>query len=106
MKLEALIIARAIEEQQEMQSKNKAAMTTKERDYVTRIKEQPCVICDHPGPSEAHEIRQGHWWTSLPLCPDCHRGSHNGIHGRQSMWKLKKLDELAALNLTIERMMG
>jgi len=87
-----------------MQSKNKAAMTTKERAYVTRIKEQPCVICDHPGPSEAHEIRQGHWWTSLPLCPDCHRGNHNGIHGRQSIWKLKKLDELAALNLTIERM--
>lgn len=89
-----------------MWSKNKKAMNQREREYVERIKEQPCIICDHPGPSEAHEIKQGQWFTSLPLCPDCHRGSHNGIHGRKSMWKLKKLDEIDALNLTIERMVN
>jgi hypothetical protein len=41
----------------------------------------------------------------MPLCADCHRGSMNGIHGQQRMWKIKKLDELSALNLTIQKLM-
>jgi hypothetical protein len=41
----------------------------------------------------------------MPLCADCHRGSMNGIHGQQRMWKIKKLDELSALNLTIKKLM-
>lgn len=81
-------------------------MTKVEREYVSRIKEQPCVICDHPGPSEAHEIKQGQWFTSLPLCPDCHRGGFNGIHGQARIWNVKKLDELAVLNSTIERLIS
>lgn len=89
-----------------MQSKNKPSMTKVEREYVSRIKEQPCVICDHPGPSEAHEIKQGQWFTSLPLCPDCHRGGFNGIHGQARIWNVKKLDELAVLNSTIERLIS
>jgi hypothetical protein len=38
----------------------------------------------------------------LPLCKDCHQGAHNGIHGRQAIWKVKKLDELSALNQVVE----
>ena len=61
-----------------------------------------CVVCEAAGPSECHEINQGQWFTSMPLCPDCHRGSLNGIHGQRRMWSVKKMDELAALNKTIE----
>jgi hypothetical protein len=85
-----------------MQSKNKNAPTVSERRHIARIKEMNCVICDAAGPSECHEINQGQWYTSMPLCPDCHRGSLNGIHGQKRMWSVQKMDELSALNKTIE----
>lgn len=85
-----------------MQSKNKKAPTVSERRHIARIKEMNCVICDAAGPSECHEINQGQWYTSMPLCPDCHRGSINGIHGQKRMWSVQKMDELSALNKTIE----
>lgn len=61
------------------------------------------MVCNASGPSECHEIEQGHWFTSMPLCADCHRGSINGIHGQKRMWIVQKLDELSALNKTLER---
>ena len=84
-----------------MQSKNKSAPTVAEREHIERIKMMACVVCGLPGPSECHELEQGQWFTSLPLCPDCHRGSHNGIHGQKRMWKTMKLNELSALNKVI-----
>lgn len=87
-----------------MQSKNKPAMTPAEREHVGRIKELPCVACEAPGPSEAHESEQGQWFTSIPVCPDCHRGSFNGIHGQARIWAVLKLSQSAALNATIERL--
>lgn len=81
-----------------MWSKNKAPMTDAERAHVDRIKSIPCIVCDAPPPSDAHELEQGLWWTSLPLCRDCHQGSHNGIHGQRRMWLVQKLTELKALN--------
>lgn len=74
--------------------------------HVEAVKALPCGVCDAPPPTEAHEIRQGHWWTSLPLCADCHRGGFNGIHGQARIWNVKKLDELAVLNSTIERLIS
>ena len=88
-----------------MQSKNKPSMTAAERRHVALIKEMSCIVCDALGPSECHEINQGQWFTSMPLCADCHRGSMNGIHGQRRMWQIKKLNELSALNLTIQRLM-
>ena len=85
-----------------MQSKNKRAPTVLEREHITRIKEMDCVVCGASGPSECHEIEQGQWFTSMPLCADCHRGSMNGIHGQKRMWAVRKLDELSALNKTYE----
>lgn len=85
-----------------MQSKNKKAPTVSERRHIARIKEMDCVVCGASGPSECHEINQGQWFTSMPLCADCHRGSFNGIHGQARMWSVKKMDELSALNKTIE----
>jgi hypothetical protein len=89
-----------------MQSKNKKAPTTAERRHIERIKEMPCVVCGASGPSECHEIKQGSWFSSMPLCADCHRGSLLGIHGQQRAWKVRKLDELDALALTVERLVS
>jgi hypothetical protein len=89
-----------------MQSKNKPSMTKAEREHVGRIKEMPCGVCDAPGPSEAHELKQGQWFTSIPLCADCHRGSFNGIHGQARIWSVKKLDEQEVLNETIRQLLA
>jgi len=87
-------------------SKNKAKMTAAEKDHVGRLKEMPCAVCNESGPSECHEIRQGLWFTSIPLCSDCHRGSINGWHGQKRMWNVKKMDELDALDDTIRQILS
>lgn len=88
-----------------MHSPNKKAMTKAERAHVARVKELPCSVCDAPGPSEAHEPEQGLWFISIALCADCHRGSENGWHGRKTLWRVMKMNELDALNVTLRRLM-
>lgn len=88
-----------------MQSKNKRAPTVAEQAHIERIKAMPCIVCWKEGPSECHEIEQGMWFTSIPLCSDCHRGSHNGIHGRRAIWNVNKQTELTALNATVRELM-
>ena len=87
-----------------MKSKNNATPTKSERAHIARIKQLPCSVCDAPGPSECHEIKQGAWWVSIALCADCHRDSFNGLHGQKRMWKIMKLDEIDALAITIARL--
>lgn len=89
-----------------MQSKNKSKPNIEEKRHIERIKSMPCIICGLSAPSECHEINQGQWFTSMPLCADCHRGSLNGIHGQKRLWNVYKMDELAALNETIRILMG
>lgn len=88
-----------------MQSKNKKPPTQAERRHIERVKSLPCSVCDASAPSDCHEINQGQWFTSIALCKDCHQGGLNGIHGQKRMWAIKKMDELAALNVTVERLM-
>ena len=87
-----------------MNSKNKPAMTTHERSHVGEVKLLPCSVCDQPGPSEAHEIKQGLWFTSIALCASCHRGDRQGIHGEKITWRIMKMEEIDALNITIKRL--
>ena len=87
-----------------MFSKNKAKPTASERLHIARIKAMSCIICEASAPSECHEINQGQWFTSMPLCADCHRGSLNGIHGQRRLWNVYKMDELSALNETMRRL--
>lgn len=87
-----------------MQSKNKKAPTSAERRHITLVKQLPCSVCDTPGPSDAHEIKQGQWFTSVALCKDCHQGAFNGWHGQRRLWSIKKMDELDALAVTVERL--
>jgi hypothetical protein len=89
-----------------MLSKNKKSMTVAEREHVARIKEMPCAVCFASGPSDAHELEQGQWWTCIPLCRDCHMGSFNGIHGQQRIWKTLKKTELTVLNDVIRDVVG
>ena len=89
-----------------MQSKNKPAPTKAERTHIERVKELNCSVCDAPGPSECHEIKQGQWFTSIALCADCHRDSCNGLHGQKRMWKIMKLDEIDALAITVQRLVA
>lgn len=90
-----------------MQSKNKAAPTVAEAEYIRLVKLCACSVCDAGGgesaPSEAHEIEQGAWWLSVALCASCHRGSLMGLHGQRRMWAIKKMTELDALAVTIRR---
>lgn len=79
-------------------------LTKREREHLGRVKELACSVCDAPGPSEAHHVKQGQQFTAVALCPDCHRGSFMGWHGQKRAWAIRKMDELAALNVTISRL--
>jgi hypothetical protein len=83
-----------------MHSKN---LTKQDREYFAEIKNMPCGVCDAAPPSDAHHIEQGLHFLCIPLCKDCHQGSHNGIHGRRSIWNVLKKTELSVLNDTISK---
>jgi len=78
-------------------------LNARERKYLGLVKSLPCSVCDQPGPSEAHHIEQGLQYTCIALCPDCHRGTM-GWHGTKALWRIRKMDELKALNITIQRL--
>ena len=80
-------------------------LTAAERQHLGRIKAMPCGVCGASGQSEAHHVNQHQQYTAIPLCADCHRGSHNGIHGNRRIWAVKKLDEMTVLNNTIKEML-
>lgn len=79
-------------------------LSAAERAHLGRVKALPCAVCDAPGPSEAHHIQQGQQYTAVALCDSCHRGPLMGWHGQKRAWAIRKMDELAALNVTIERL--
>jgi hypothetical protein len=81
-------------------------LTAKEREHLARIKEMPCSLCDAPGPSEAHHVRQHSQYLCIPLCESCHRGPLMGLHGQKRMWAIQKMDEMDCLNETIRKLQG
>lgn len=84
-----------------MRTKNAKRISAAESDHMAAVKSLPCSVCGQPGPSEAHHIKQGNHYTTVALCADCHRGSVNGWHGQKVMWRIHKMDEIDALNVTI-----
>jgi len=72
-----------------------------ERAWVSMVKEQPCSICGQAGPSDAHHIKQGKHYTVVALCKSCHQGSKMGWHGEKAAWRIAKMEEIDALNVTI-----
>lgn len=81
-------------------------LTSKERAHIQRVKELPCSVCDAPGPSDAHHIEQRLQYTCVALCKECHQGPTMGWHGQKRAWAIRKMDELDALNVTIERLVN
>lgn len=74
-----------------------------ESEHMGRVKDLPCSVCDMPGPSQAHHIRQGLHHTTIALCWACHQGP-SGWHGSKALWRARKMDELRALDVTIRRL--
>lgn len=87
-----------------MRTKNKPAPSAAERAHVAWVKSQPCIVCDQPGPSDAHHIDQSTHFLTLPLCQGCHTGSHNGIHGLRRIWNVTKKTELSCLGDLMEKL--
>ena len=79
-------------------------LSQKEKNWLQEVKSLPCSVCDAPGPSDAHHIKQGRQYTCVALCKDCHQGSILGWHGQKRAWSIRKMDELDALNVTILRL--
>lgn len=88
-----------------MRTKNAAPMTAAEAAHVEAVKRLPCSVCDAAGPSDAHHIKQGCHFLVIALCRSCHQGALLGWHGQRRMWAVRKMDELAALAVTIRRLM-
>lgn len=82
-----------------MKSKNKRAPNAAERKWLALLAEQPCVVCGQYG-VQLHEFDQGKWFTSVPLCPDCHTGPH-GWHGDRKRWVLHKMDMVKAIDAAV-----
>jgi len=80
-------------------------LSTRERAHIAKVKALPCSVCDAPGPSDAHHIEQALQFTVVALCKDCHQGPLLGWHGQRRAWAVRKMDELDALNVTIQRLM-
>jgi hypothetical protein len=79
-------------------------LTPKQRKHLAAVKELPCGVCGSQRGSEAHHVEQHLQYLCVPLCPDCHRGSFNGIHGQKRIWQVMKKTELTVLNETIEKL--
>lgn len=80
-------------------------LTAAHKAHLARVKSLPCSVCDAPGPSDAHHIKQGLQYACVALCKDCHQGSLLGLHGQRRAWTVRKMDEIDALAVTVERLM-
>lgn len=80
-------------------------MTAAEAAHVARVKSLACSVCHDPGPCDAHHLKQGQHWTVVALCKSCHQGAILGLHGQRRAWLLRKMNEVDALAVTIERLM-
>jgi len=81
-------------------------LNAKERLHLARIKSLPCSVCEASGPSEAHHFKQGLQYTCIALCVDCHRNPVLGWHGQKRAWSIRKMDQIDALNNTIQNLVN
>lgn len=85
-----------------VRTKNAKPLTTKERAHLLAVRACDCSVCGAAAPSSAHHIKQGAHFTTVALCWTCHQGPY-GWHGDRSMWRIHKMDEIDALNVTLGR---
>ena len=87
-----------------MWSKGHRKLTPDEKAHLEAVKGLPCSVCDEPGPSSAHHIKQQRHYTAVAVCMNCHQGWKDGWHGQKAAWRLRKMDEIDALDVTIQRL--
>ena len=87
-----------------MRSKNSSPLTRAEKQHMDKLRNLPCSVCDAPGPSYAHHIEQGQHFTAVAVCESCHVSPFFGWHGQKRAWIVRKLSELDALNITLQRL--
>jgi hypothetical protein len=87
-----------------VRTKNAKAIKAHESAHIASVKALPCSVCDESGPCDAHHIKQGQHYTVVALCKDCHDGGFAGWHGQKRAWIIRKMDELDALAVTLERL--
>ena len=87
------------------------AKTSAAKRHLAKLAKLPCVVCGatpveihHPRPFSGALSKKCNDFLAIPVCPDCHRGSHNGIHGGAATWRIQKLTEYGALAKIIERL--
>src|SRR5687768_11536084 len=90
-----------------MRTKNAVRINADEGEHLRLVKLADCVLCDAAAPNEAHHVVQGDHYTTVAVCPICHRGP-SGIHGDQTMLRLRfkaagARGELLAINETHRR---
>ncbi len=85
--------------------------TAAEKKHLERVASLSCCLCG-ARPVEVHHILEGRikgrrcgHFTTIPLCPECHRG-RCGVHGEKTMLKVMKITELELLGKTIEVLYG
>jgi hypothetical protein len=83
--------------------------TAKARAHIARVKSLPCVICQKPGPSDAHHCIVGRYGTRkasdfdvIPLCKDHHQDGPEAIHNGKASWVAKHGPDHGYLDL-VER---
>ena len=89
-----------------MRSKNSKSITAREHNHLGKVKSLPCSVCDDAGPCDAHHVKQGQHFTAVALCKSCHQGPLMGLHGQRRMWAIKKMDEVDALAVTVQRLLA
>lgn len=74
-------------------------------------RERGCIVCGGVF-SHVHHLLEGRTpgrrssdMTTIPLCDECHTGTH-GIHGTRQRWSMHKASELDALGRTLEAIYG
>ena len=88
-----------------MRSKNSRPLTILEAAHIANVKALGCSVCGAPGPSDAHHVEQSLHFCVIALCKECHQGPFMGWHGQKAAWKIRKMDEIDALNVTLRRLM-
>lgn len=90
-------------------------MSAAGRRHLERVaelgREVGCCVCGGTF-AHVHHILEGRTpgrrsgdHLTIPLCLDCHTGTH-GIHGTRQRWTLHKASELEALDRTLELLEG
>ena len=82
-------------------------MTSRAHRHLSRVASLSCVLCGSK-PVQVHHLREGQGMSqrasdflTVALCPECHQGA-NGLHGNRSLLRIRHLEELDLLALTIE----